>query len=851
LGFALLYILYREMALDRPSQEPLKKFPEEHKESPFMKSQNTLILNSSRLLGILLLMSVSAVGQEGADNDEVFTLSAFEVAVDEDRGYFSPNSVVATGFSQEIFKTPLNLTALTEEFLRDVGSQSITDAIGYVAGVQQEEHLSQPQLRFRSRGFVTEYISRNGIRSYGGMGAENVDRIEFVKGPASVFFGQVSPGGVVNISTKRPSFTKSNDLTLQYGSYDHKYISFGSQGPLWEDSPLAYRIYASYLDKEDWRDFEFEERSFIYGGLQWQPSPKLKFFLEYEQTEADYMYAYSMPRGNKFWVKTIKEGIPVEMVEEAIQDPRYNPDVFTPEEFANLLYGSNFQAFADTYLSLFGVDVGSVVSDAVPEATPRGRKFNQSGPGGWRYFESEILTAEMNWNPIDWLNIRAIHIDTSTFRPAVLGAGTYTEILFADGSVRTAAPTQQMHMNESTHSALEAVLEWDAFSGSHRLLLGGSYYADEYSTQSFQSISPPPSWNGSVWNIAEQGYWNIREYLDFEAGFSPTGRGSNNFIRAYYSSYIGRFFDERLILMAGIREETFVRRQVTDFQYGGPNRDRASYEEQTPMAGVVYEFKEGFTAFASYSRGYLPGNESLVQANSSVTLTPEEEGLTGPNKEGEGIELGFKARTKDNRLTGTLSLFQIEFTNDIRTKDIERTLNDPRNPNGTENVVWFTIGGLQRVEGLEWDFIYTPIPELQLIMSYSWIWEAEVVENLAVPEQQGSRFANTPEYSGSLWAKYTFRETKLDGLGIGFGAKYSDWVWQKIQPDRSTITADAYVVCDMLVEYKTAIRGIDTRFALNVTNVFDTEYIASASGAQSAAVPGAVRKFMFTVDLGF
>ncbi|MEX0324658.1 MAG: TonB-dependent siderophore receptor [Puniceicoccaceae bacterium] len=815
---------------------------------------------------LLILATIPASGQTEPNDDQVFELSAFEVAVEEDRGYFSPNSVVATGFSQEIFKTPLNIAALTEEFLTDVGSQSLEDAMGYIGGVTLETNLTVPNQRFRARGFVTQWTSRNGINFYGSLGVENIDRIEVVRGPSSVFFGQVSPGGVVNFTTKRASFNKKTDVKLQYGSYDHYYANFGTQGPLWEDGPVAYRFYASYLDKKDWRDFEFEERYFIYGGLQWRVNPRLKFFLEYEQTEADYMYAHGLPRGNKVWVETMKD-LPEEMIDLALTDPRYDPNRWEPEEFAQLLFNSNFPKFKEDYESIFGGDIGGQISDAVPQATPRGRKFNQSGPYGWRYFINEIFTAEMNWNPVDWLSIRAIHVDNYSFRPGFTATAAYTEIISADGSFRTSLPTQQMHKNNSAHSAVEAVLEFDAIGGSHRILLGGSYYDDQYSTERFLDAPSRPDWNDTSWNVARSGYidrstrdwvivedaplgyWNIRDYIQFDEGHFPTGEGVDIFTRAYYTSYVGKFLEDRLVLMAGIRDETYVRRQLVDFERSEEEGARASYEEKTPMAGIVYEFKDGISAFASYSLGYLPGTGRLIQGNQ---LTVDELNLTGGNKEGEGIELGFKARTEDNRLSGTLSLFQISFTNDIRTKDWARTDADPRNQNDDpfDDVVWFTVGGDSQTQGMEVDFIYTPIPELQMVASWSYIWQAEVLENLSQPEQQGSRFANTPKHSGSLWTKYSFRE-KWEGLSIGFGVKYNGWVWQKIQPDRSTIQGDAYFVCDALIEYRTQIRDINTRFALNVTNLFDKEYLASAFGAQSAAVPGAVRKVMFTVDLTF
>jgi len=775
----------------------------------------------------------------GQEEEQVFELSAFEVSVEEDRGYFSPNSVVATGFSQEIFKTPLNISALTDSFLNDAGIDNIDDAVGYIAGVQVEENLSQPQAAYRSRGFVTRWSSRNGMRQYSSAGADNVDRVEVIKGPASVFFGQVSPGGVVNYTTKRASFTKAQEINLKMGSYDYMRAEVGSQGPVWEGAPLAYRINLSYLDKEDWRDFEFEERSFIYGGLQWQPFQQLKFFIEYEKVDSDYLYAYSLPRGNQLWVDTVAD-LPPELIEQALTDPRYNPDRFTPEEFANLLYNSNFERFSTDYEAAFGVDVGSPTNAAVPGVVPSGRKFNQHGPGGWRVFESEIITAEANWAPTEWFAMRALHKMDENFRPGFLQGST--EVQSADGDFDPFIASQTFG-NESGYSALEGVFSFDFGPGSHRILTGVSYYEDEFRSYRFETApGPAPEWLDE-WNPSEQGYVDIREDILFDEGLSLTGQGQDNFIRASYASYIGNYFDERLTVMAGVREETFRNRFLSNFE----RTDATTFEGTTPMAGFVWEFTPGYALFGSYSKGYLPGDAGLIQGDGA---TDEERNLTVDNKEGTGIDFGIKAQTPDNRLSGTLSLFEVSFTNDIRVRDFDREDNDPRNldDDPRNDVIWFKVGGESRTRGLEMEFIYTPIDNLQMVFSYAWMWEAEVLDNQQAPEQVGSRLANAPEHSGSIWSKYTFSEGRLEGFGVGLGMKYKDEAWLRVQPDRNTYQAPSFVVFDALLEYRTELRGIETRFALNVTNLFDEEYIGSLSGGQTGVVPGDVRKVFFSVN---
>ena len=96
---------------------------------------------------------------------------------------------------------------------------SILFALGLIAGTVLLGMLwkrATPQGGFTMRGFQVNTLMRNGVFRYISHNLDNVERVEVVKGPASVFFGQGYPGGVINYITKRPSFTKiPTELTYQ------------------------------------------------------------------------------------------------------------------------------------------------------------------------------------------------------------------------------------------------------------------------------------------------------------------------------------------------------------------------------------------------------------------------------------------------------------------------------------------------------------------------------------------------------------------------------------------------------------------------------------------------------------
>lgn len=806
----------------------------------------------------LLLVMPGLPAQE--TDEEVFELSAFEVSVSEDRGYFSPNSIVATGFAQEIYKTPLNIATLTDQFLQDTGIDNLDEAVNYMSGVQAESNIAEPQGTFRIRGFTTERSSRNGIRQYSSVGSDNVDRVEVIKGPASVFFGQVSPGGVINYTTKRASFDTLQELKLKYGSYDYKRVELSSQGPLFNDK-LAYRLNGSWLDKEDWRDFEYEERWFGFAGLQWKPLPRMKVFIEYEYVDSEFSNAFGLLRGNELWVKNYRSPAP-ELVDVAVTYPQYDPNRWTPEEFTSLLFRSNFNRFVEVYEAAYGTSPGSFMIDGVPGATPYGWEFNQHGPGSFGLLESKIFTAEMNWMPLDWFALKLLHTDNRNFRFNLIQPGS--ELLTADGGIFGPSASASGNNNEATHSAIEGVFDFEWGPVSHRLLLGASYYQDDFNKVTLANAVPAPGWVNN-WNPTRDGYIDLREAFDMERGFIPGSTVEDNFIRAYYASYVGSFFDDRLTFMTGIRDETFAKRKFDTNADGSTNADATQSNDftgTTPMAGVVYEVRDGYSLFASYSEGYLPGQQSPVSSPDPETyLTPAERAAIPENQEGLGIDVGLKMQAMDNRLSGTVSLFQVERSNSIATRDRVREAADPRNNGGTENnVLHWTIGGNSRSRGLEADFIFSASESLEVVLGYAWMWEAEVLERPDIPEQEGSRLANSPDHSGSLWTKYTFQEGRLEGLALGLGARYKGAFWLKEQferfdaqgnftGERNQIEVEDSLVLDAMIEYKTRMKGIDARFSLNVQNLLDERYYATGVKLNSAIIPGDALKVFFSVDL--
>lgn len=168
---------------------------------------------------------------------------------------------------------------------------SIRDAFRNVAGVVAWGASQNVTDSFVSRGFATQNgLYRDGYSFYdvasglptGVRETANVERIEFLKGPASILFGRVEPGGIVNLVTKQPLATPYYSLQQQFGSYDLYRTTFDATGPLTQDDTLLYRFNAAYQEAGSFREFVRSDHVFVAPKLRWNIGPRTQATLELE-----------------------------------------------------------------------------------------------------------------------------------------------------------------------------------------------------------------------------------------------------------------------------------------------------------------------------------------------------------------------------------------------------------------------------------------------------------------------------------------------------------------------------------------------------------------------------------------
>ena len=176
-----------------------------------------------------------------------------------------------------LVELPQPIKVITAEQYLSQGAISISDTVKYAAGVLANPYGRDTRVDgFNVRGLDALQF-RDGMRDifsyYASITSDpyNFSRVEILRGPASVLFGQGSIGGLVNLVSKTPEFRTGGELNLVYGSYDRK-EAMGDVNVALADN-LAVRFVGRVRDADTYVDHVPDDRVMFAPSIRWQPTP--------------------------------------------------------------------------------------------------------------------------------------------------------------------------------------------------------------------------------------------------------------------------------------------------------------------------------------------------------------------------------------------------------------------------------------------------------------------------------------------------------------------------------------------------------------------------------------------------
>lgn len=664
----------------------------------------------------------------------------------EDR-YFAPDASTATRTDTPIRDIPQSIQVIPERVLEDQQVIDIEEALTNVSGVTFGGTTGNSTVDFNIRGFDNAPVLQDGFRQFGGFGQNvsetaNLQRVEVLKGPASVLYGEIQPGGVINLVSKQPLAEPFYQAEIQVGNRGLFRPQIDISGPLTTDKRLRYRLNALYRHEESFRDFKQDfERFSVAPIVSWQIGDRTNLTVQFEYTDD------KVPLDNG--LVAVGDRI-VDVPFERIID---EPDNVGKNQFLNVGYNlehrfsNNWRirnAFRYTNRSV--LNIGAIPFD-----------FDENSGIVSRFFGRQ-------------------DVDTKNYSLQTNVVGE-----FATGSIK------------------------------HTLLFG----VDLNRTES-QEIAGGDFFNLQPLNIFDPVYGSFANVDPDELPLFRNIENKINRLGVYLQEQVK--FADNLILLAGLRYDTVDQTTVNGSTDLNPTSSETNQNNDalTPRLGIVYQPIPDISLYASYSQSFTPNTG--ITSNGSP-LEPER---------GEGFEVGIKTELLDRRLAATLAYFDITRQN-VATTD----------PNDLFSSV---ATGEQQSRGLELDVSGEILPGWRVIASYAFI-NAEVTADNQLPE--GNRLFNTPKHSASLWTTYEIQQGNLQGLGFGIGFNF---VGEREGDLANSFQVDSYFLTNAAIFY----RRNNWRFALNVKNLFDSDYVAATSNSRIFGnEPGAPFTIIGSVSVQF
>lgn len=238
---------------------------------------------------IVLLTSLQVLAQEHNDVSENFdfetdTIKRLKEVVIEVKHDPTKSSVNRAGIKEK--DLPQAIQVINNEVIQQQQSVRLSDVVKNANGVYVGSARGGAQESFWSRGYdmTANNMFKNGFRYNGGSIPEvsSLEKVEFLKGSAALLYGNVAPGGIMNLVTKSPNFKTGGEFTMQAGSYNFYKPSVDVYGAF--SKSIAYRFNGSYENSESFREYVTKNRYYVNPSLLFKVSNKTEITLQ-----ADYL----------------------------------------------------------------------------------------------------------------------------------------------------------------------------------------------------------------------------------------------------------------------------------------------------------------------------------------------------------------------------------------------------------------------------------------------------------------------------------------------------------------------------------------------------------------------------------
>ena len=246
-------------------------------------------MNKKVLLASSLMAFIGVFGQEvvkdSLTNPEKI-LQTLEIVGRARNDYNSDYSFSSSKIALKNMEVPQSISTVTKELLSDRQVFRMGDALKNVTGVSTTSYYSHYSIRGVTQGWGNRDNNRliNGMTAFSSYITPpltiNLERIEVIKGPASITFASANAGGSINMVTKKPLSVNRKEVDLTIGSYGTIRSTLDFTGPLEKSKSLLYRLNLGYENSQSFRDLQGNKSYVIAPTISYVPNEKTRVNLE-------------------------------------------------------------------------------------------------------------------------------------------------------------------------------------------------------------------------------------------------------------------------------------------------------------------------------------------------------------------------------------------------------------------------------------------------------------------------------------------------------------------------------------------------------------------------------------------
>lgn len=536
-----------------------------------------------------------------------------ETATGPVNGYNATRTATGIKTDTPLKEIPQSISVVGAEQIRDQGAQNLQEALRYVPGVVADGYgidsrADGPLIRGTE---ASEYL--DGLRRTSAYYTSSyrvdpyfMERIEVLRGPASVLYGQAPVGGLINSVSKRPQDQPSGEIGIEYGTFDFKQVKFDTTGQITSDGKWSYRLTGLARDSETQVDYVDDDRYAIAPAITYRPDSATTITLlgHFQKDETGSSSQFFPIVGTLF---PNENGRTISR-DRFVGEPGdyYNTDVasgtlLVEHKFSSWLKLQHASRYADIhndYDSTYAVFWDTTYLE--PQIQPLIPSF----AGGTPYIpgSDEERLYRTRWRAIT---------DTQTFNQ-----DTNLEAKFSTGVLAHKVLGGVDYSNFRASQGTASALDLNGINVYNPVYGQAVWLGTDCSSNSPAIVTTP----------------EICSYADQEV--TQTGLYVQDQIR------LGNW-----IAIFGARKDW-----IENETGGSTQKDDAV----TYRAGLMYEFASGFTPYFSYGESFVPVVGTTSPANGSRSFDPQA---------GRMYELGFKYQPPGANFAINSAIYDIEESN--------------------------------------------------------------------------------------------------------------------------------------------------------------------------------------------